>query len=110
MPTNDFRIVHLARRSHQNADVLSRRPCFETNYKHCKLSEYKDGTENTNSKPGDRVVNVKQAQVLEEARFQSSGSAREGKEEKGLEQLKNKQLSPPQFPTYQMKYKNYLTS
>lgn len=35
LQTYDFRIVYRAGRSHQNADILSCRPCFQTNCKYC---------------------------------------------------------------------------
>ena len=36
LQTDEFCIAYLTGKSQQNADVLSHRPCFETNCKHCQ--------------------------------------------------------------------------
>ena len=58
LQTYDFCIVYRTGRNNQNADVLSCRPCFGTNCKHCQHQEEKDGTGNVTSMPNDCVVNV----------------------------------------------------
>ena len=105
MQTYDFCIVYCTERSHQNADVLSHRPCFETNCKHCQNQEKQDGPENATSMPTDGVVNVTQIQVSEGPRSQSASPAREGKEVKGVDQPEDEQLSPLQVRTHQMEDK-----
>lgn len=97
LQTYDFCIVYCTGKSHQNADVLLRRPCFETNCKHCQPQEEKDGTENSASMPNDCVVNVTQTQLSGVPLSQSAGSTRAGKEVKGMDQLKDGQLSPLQL-------------
>ena len=87
----------------QNADVLSRGPCF--NCKHCQRQEEKDGAENVTSMPNDCVVNVTQTQVSEGPRSQSARPAREGKEVKGVDQREDEQLSPLQLRAHQMEDK-----
>ena len=42
LQTYVFRIKYRAGKGHQNADVLSRRPCFEANCTHCKRQEEKE--------------------------------------------------------------------
>ena len=37
----DFSIEHRAGRLHSNCDALSRRPCFDLNYKYCERVESK---------------------------------------------------------------------
>lgn len=105
LQTCDFCIVYRTGRSHQNADVLSCRPCFETNCKHCQNPEKQDGAENATSMPTDGVVNVTQTQVSEGPRSQSTSPAREGKEVKGVDQPEVEQLSPLQLRTHQMEDK-----
>ena len=42
LQTYDFRIKYRAGKGHQNADVLSQRPCFEANCTHCQRQEEKE--------------------------------------------------------------------
>ena len=91
LQTYDFCIVYHTGRSYQNADVLSHRPCFDTNCKHCQNQEEKHATENAIGMPNDCVVNVTQAHVSEGPQSPSASLPRE--------------LSPLQFRTHQMERK-----
>ena len=72
--TYNFCIVFRKDNNHQNSDVLSRRPCFKTNCKHCQRQEEKGGAENVTSMPNDCGVNVSQTQVSEGPRSQSAST------------------------------------
>ena len=105
LQTYDFCIVYHTARSYQNADVLSHRPCFDTNCKHCQNQEEKHATENAIGMPNDCVVNVTQAHVSEGPQSPSASLPREGKEVRDVDQPEDEQLSPPQFRTHQMERK-----
>ena len=105
LQTYDFCIVYHTGRSYQNADVLSHRPCFDTNCKHCQNQEEKHATENAIGMPNDCVVNVTQAHVSEGPQSPSASLPREGKEVRDVDQPEDEQLSPLQFRTHQMERK-----
>ena len=105
LQTYDFCIVYHTGRSYQNADVLSHRPCFDTNCKHCQNQEQKHATENAIGMPNDCVVNLTQAHVSEGPQSPSASLPREGKEVRDVDQPEDEQLSPLQFRTHQMERK-----
>ena len=64
LQTYDFRIEYRVGKGHQNADVLSRRPCFETNCTHCQHQEKKElPGEGKGSRPADTFPVVRELQV-----------------------------------------------
>ena len=52
----NFEIVHRARRSHINADALSRRPCYESACKYCSALEDKDNENQTLHERDERIM------------------------------------------------------
>ena len=95
LQTYDFRIEYRAGKGHQNADVLSRRPCFETNCTHCQRQEEKElPGDGKGSRPADTFPVVRELH---------SKSAIAGQEESKDEELLGSQQwttsQTDQFPT-----------
>jgi hypothetical protein len=75
----DFKIKYRVGRSHNNTDVLSRRPCLDLSFKHCGNAEAKYASENiesvnsiqNHSSPEHCCVKIRSGQ-LEESKIQSS--------------------------------------
>ena len=87
LQTYDLRIEYRAGKGHQNADVLSRRPCFETNCTHCQRQEEKElPGDGKGSSPADTFPFVRELH---------SRSAITGQKELRDEELLGSQQSTP---------------
>ena len=95
LQTYDFRIEYRAGKGHQNADVLSRRPCFETNCTHCQRQEEKElPGDGKGSRPAYTIP------VVRELHSESAITRQE--EPKDKELLGSQQWTPLQLRTSQM--------
>ena len=95
LQTYHFCIEYRAGKGHQNADVLSRRPCFEANCTHCQRQEEKE-------LPGDGKGS-RPAYTFPVVRELHSKSAITGQEESNDEELLgSQQWTPLQLRTSQM--------